>query len=141
MRSLGERRRRRAQQESPQGRWIRISVQTREVLEHAVLPQQLGRLDALQPEDHRIQHREQRFADAVAVVALLDADCLSEGTLETNPTQESIDEVHPAVVSQRVGAEIENQISGSLGHCVQPYPWGRVRRNGQALSVFRIQAA
>lgn len=103
---LGERRRRHAQQESPQRGWIRIGVQPREILEHPVLSQQLGRLDAFQPEDHRIEQREQCLAETVAVVALPHTDGLSEGTLEAKPTQESMDEVGPAVVSQRVGAKV-----------------------------------
>lgn len=137
---LGEHRRRDAQQESPQCGRIRRGAQTREVLEYAVLPEQLGRLDAFQFEDHRIEHGEPRFADAVAVVALLHPDGLSKGTLETNPTEKPLDEVRPAVVGQRVGAEVEKQISGSLDHCVQPYPRGRVRRNPRTSRLAGMRA-
>ena len=138
---LGECRRCHAQQESPQRGGIRIGVQPREVLEHAVLPQQLGRLDPFQPEDHRVEQGEQRLADAVAVVALLQPDHLPEGSLETDPAEEPMDEVGSAVVSERADPELECQISRAFGHCVQPYPRGSIRRNQQGAILSRTHAA
>ena len=138
---LGERRRCHAEQEAPQRGGIRVGAQPGQILEHAVLTQQLGGLDAFQAQDHRVEQRQQRLAEAVAVVALLHADRLAKGSLQSNPAQESMDEVRAAVVRQRVGAEVDDQRSWSLGHCVQPYPRGSFRRNRGLASFSRIQAA
>ncbi len=59
-----------AQQKPPECRRIGITRQTGEVLKHAILAQQLGCLDPFQPEDHRVEQREQHLAHAVAIVPL-----------------------------------------------------------------------
>ncbi len=110
-----------AQQESPQRGRVRIGVQSREVLEHAVLPQQLGRLDALQPEDHRIEQCQQHLADAVAIVPLRHAKLASDLVLEADARQEPMQQIHPAIMRQRRRAKLDRQLSRSPGHGSEGY--------------------
>ncbi|HRC42758.1 MAG TPA: hypothetical protein PLT27_01795 [Nitrospira sp.] len=77
-----------AQQKSPQRRRIRVRVQPREVLEHPVLSQQLGCLNAFQAEDHRIEQSQQHLSDAVAMVPLSHSELSGNRVLEANSRQE-----------------------------------------------------
>ena len=65
---LGQRCRADAEQEASQGRRVGVTRQPREVLEHAVLPQKLRRLDSFEPEDHRVEQRQQHLPDAVGSI-------------------------------------------------------------------------
>ena len=75
-----------AQQEPPQARSIWIAWQSGQILEHAILAQQLSRLDPLQTEHHRIQKSEKHLAHTVAIVALGELDILTERPFEADPS-------------------------------------------------------
>lgn len=121
---LGQCRRCHPQQESPQRRRIWIGVEPREVLEHAVLSQQLSRLDPFQSQDHRIEQREQHLADAVAVVSLHHADIHGQRVLEPNPREEPMEQIDTTIMGQCLGPKRDRKIPWSLGHRSEPYPWG-----------------
>ena len=123
---LGQRRRRPPQQESPQGRRSRIGVEPREVLEHAVLSQPLRRLDPFQPQDHRIEQRQQPLADAVAVVALHHADIHGHRVLEPDPREEPMEQIDTTGMGQCLGLKRDRKIPRSLRHRSEPYPWGSI---------------
>ena len=106
---LGERRWRHAQQESPQRGRIRIGVESREVLEHAVLSQQLGRLDPFQSEDHWIEQREQHLADAVAMVALHQANLHGHRVLEPDPREEPMQKIDTTIVGAGSRPQMQSQ--------------------------------
>ena len=121
---LGQRRRRHPQQEAPQGRRIRIGVEPREVLEHAVLSQQLRCLDPFQSQDHRIEQREQHFADAVVGVSLHHAYIHGHRILEPDPRKEPMEQIDTTVMGQCLGPKRDRKIPRSLRHRSEPYPRG-----------------
>jgi hypothetical protein len=135
---LGERRWRHAQQESPQRGRIRIGVESREVLEHAVLSQQLGRLDPFQSEDHWIEQREQHLADAVAMVALHQANLHGHRVLEPDPREEPMQKIDTTIVGQGLGPKCNRKISWPLRHCSECYPWGSIHcnRHNHSLTIL-----
>ena len=126
---LGQRRWRHAQQESPQRGRIWIGVQPREVLEHAVLPQQLSRLDPFESQDHRVQQGEQHLAPAVAVVPLDQADIRGHRVLEPDPREKPMQKIDTTVVGQALGPERDSKIPWSFWHHSEPYPRGSIHCN------------
>ena len=99
-RSFGEGGRSHAQQEPPERRGLGITRQPGEVLKDAVLSQQLRGLDPFEPEDHRVEQRQQHLADAVAVVALDQACLIGQALLEAQTTEETVQQIDSTVMSQ-----------------------------------------
>jgi len=124
-----ERRWRDAQQEPPQRGRIRVGLQPREVLIHAILAQQVGGLDAFESEDHGVEHGQHHLADAVAVVPLHHLDVVGHRVLESDARQKSMNEVDPTVMGQRLGAKRHAEISRSSGHRTESYLLGSVQSN------------
>jgi hypothetical protein len=98
---LGQRCRGDAEQEASQGRRVGVTRQPREVLEHAVLPQELRRLDSFEPEDHRVEQRQEHLPHAVAVVALADVYLSGQASPQVQAAEEAMQQVYAAVVGQR----------------------------------------
>lgn len=63
-------------------------MQPREVLEHPVLSQLMGCLDAFEAEDHRIEQSQQHVANAVVFVPLKHSELSGYHILEVNSQQE-----------------------------------------------------
>jgi hypothetical protein len=118
---LGKRRRHYTEQESPQRGRIRIGLQSCEVLEYAILSQQLSGLDALQPEDHRIQQCQQHLADAVAIVPLGHAELPGDQVFEANSRQEPMQQIDTAVMRQRGRTELDREFARASGHGSESY--------------------
>jgi hypothetical protein len=127
---FGEGRRRHPQQEAPERRGLGVTRQTGKVLKDAVLSQQLRGLDPFEPQDHRIQQRQEHLADSVAVIPLRDAHLCRDRLLEPDSRQEPVKKVDAAVVRQARRSERDRQLSWSPGHRNEPYPKGSVRCNG-----------
>jgi len=127
---LGQGRRGHAQQEATQGAGIRVARQPGQVLEHAVLPQQLRGLDPFEPEDHRVEQREEHLPDAVAMIALDHPHLQGHRMLEADSRQKSMEEVDSAVVRQAPGTEGHGNSPWSPRHHTEPYPWGSFRCKG-----------
>jgi hypothetical protein len=68
-------------------------------------------LDAFQTENHRIEHSEEGLTKAVPIVSLRHTDLPCERMLETDAGQEPMDEVHAAVMGQRLGVKVHAQPS------------------------------
>ena len=88
------------QQKTSQCRCVGIAWQAGEILKDTILAQQLRGFDPFQSENHRIEQSQQHFADAVAVVALNKARLLSEAFLESQATEEAVEQIHSTIVSQ-----------------------------------------
>ena len=97
---LRERGRGHAQQKPPERRGIGIARQAGEVLKYAILPQQLGAFDPFEPEDHRVQKREQHLAHAVTVVPPDETRLLGQQLLEPDATEEAMEQVGTPIVGQ-----------------------------------------
>jgi hypothetical protein len=110
---LWERRRRRSQEEPPQGRRIGIAPQAGEVLEDPILAKQLRCLEAFQPKEHRVEKRQQHLADAVAPIPLKHCPVAGNGILESDPRQEAVQEVDAPVVGQRLRLKRNGESSRS----------------------------
>jgi hypothetical protein len=117
------------QQKSPQRGGIGIGSQPSQELKHAILLQELRRLDPLQTEHHRIQQGQEHFPNGVAMVPLVKADFLRDSVLEPDAREEAVQQVHSTVVREACSTELYAEFARSFGHCAQSYPWGRVRRN------------
>ena len=107
---FGEGCRSHAPQEAPERRGLGVTRQSGEVLEDAVLSQQLRGLDPFESQDHRIQQRQQHLADGVSVVPLHPADLAGDGIAETDPRDEAVHEIDAAVVRQRRRAELDREL-------------------------------
>ena len=77
------------QQKSPQRGGIGIGAQPSQELKHAILLQELRRLDPLQTEHHRIQQGQEHFPNGVAMVPLVKADFLRDSVLEPDAREEA----------------------------------------------------
>ena len=104
-----------AQQKAPECGRVGITRQAGKVLKHTILAQQLCCLDPFQPEDHRIEQREQHFADAVAVVALGQAQLAGHGIFEPDLGQEAVEKIRAAVMGQAPFAKRNDEFPGSSG--------------------------
>jgi hypothetical protein len=113
--------RRCTQQEPPQRGGIRVRRQAGEILEDAVLSEQLSGLESLQPQDHRIDRGQQHLADAVAVVPLLHTNRLRDCVLEADPREKPRHQIDATVVRQVLRAEIDRKLSRASGHHSKPY--------------------
>jgi hypothetical protein len=112
---------RHAEQEAPERGGIRVAWEAGEVLEHAVLAEQLRRLDPLEPEDDRVQQGHEHLAHTVPIVALRNPEICRNRPLEPDASQEPMYQVDAAVVRQILGAEVHAQLSGAFGHPDEPY--------------------
>lgn len=97
--------RRDAEQEATDRRGLGVAREPGEVLEHAVLPEQLRRFDPFESKDDRVQQGEQHLAHAVAVVALHDPEVGRHCALEPNTRQLAMQQVHAPVVHQVLGTK------------------------------------
>lgn len=105
-------------------------VQPREILERAVLPQQLSRLDPFESQDHGVQQGEQHLAPAVAVVPLDQADIRGHRVLEPDPREKPMQKVDTTVVGQALGPERDRTIPWPFWwYHSEPYPRGSIHCN------------
>jgi hypothetical protein len=133
---LGRDRWRGPQQKATERGRVGVARQPGQILKDAVLPQQLGGLDALQSEDHRVQQGEQHLADGVAVVPLDPAHLAGHGIAKANPRHEARHEVDAAIVRPGPRTESDREVSRSPWHGSQSYRNGSVRsRAPQTLSA------
>jgi hypothetical protein len=134
-----ERGRSRSQEEPPQRRRIGITRQAGEVLEDTILAEQLRRLDTLQPEEHRTAQREEHLADTVAVIALNESDLSGDSILESDPGQETVQEINAPVVGQRPCAKRDSEWSGSSRHLSESYFFRLFSRKCQRASSWKSE--
>jgi hypothetical protein len=92
---------------------VGITRQSSEILKDAVLAKQLGRLDAVQPEQHKIEQRQKHLPDTVAIVALRQPDVSCNRILESNSGEESMQQVHPAIVGEAQCTEFYSELPRS----------------------------
>ena len=113
-----------AQQKASQRCGIRIVRQTAQVLKDTIGLQQVRRLDPFQTKNDRIDDRQQQFANAVAVVPLYQPNIHRYRSLETNPSQEAMEQIDATVMRQAVAPENYCEFSGSFCHHNQSYLLG-----------------
>jgi hypothetical protein len=92
--------RRHPQQEPSERGGLGITRQAGQVLEDAILAEQLRGLDSFEAEDHRVEQSQEHLPDAVAVVALNEPRRLGQQLLEPQPTEEAMHQIRPAIVGQ-----------------------------------------
>jgi len=112
---------RHAKQEPPERGRIGIARQAGEVLKHAILPQQVGRFDPFESEDHRVEQGQQHLADAVAVVPLDQAHLAGHRILEPNSRQEPMEQIRTTIVGEVPFAKRNRKPSGASGHHGESY--------------------
>jgi len=110
-----------AQQKPAQACCLRIVRQSRQILEDAILSQQLCRLESFEAEDHRIEERQQHLADAVAIVALREMKLVCDGALESDLGEKAMQQIDAAVVRQVLRTEFDCKFSGSPGSQDESY--------------------
>ena len=114
------------EQEAPQRRGLRRRAQAGELLDDALVGQEVRGLQALQAEDHRVEERQDHLAYAVAIVALDQAHLGREHLLESEAGEEPMQQVDAAEVCQAVATELQPDIPKPTGHDNQPYFPSRV---------------
>src|SRR5438876_1879425 len=133
--------RRCAQQKPTQACCLRIARQSSQILEDAVLSQQLCRLEPFEAEEHRVEDRQQHLADAVAVVALLEADLLRDRVFEPDARQKAVQQVDASVVRQILRTKLDGKLARSAGHYTKPYFSSSFRCNAQKSSQSRFSGS
>ena len=104
-----------------QRRGIRIGGQPRELLEDAIAGQQVCAFQPLEPEEHRIEQRQQHLSDAVARIALWEAHTGRQGFPQAETGEEPVQKIHATEVRKAARTEAETHVAGSFGHDAQPY--------------------
>ena len=110
-----------AQQEPPQRCSVWITRQPSEVLEHAILSQQLSRFDAFKPEDHRIHKSQKHLSCSISIVALHQLDLSRHRTLEADARKKPMQEIHSAVGREVRRSKPNRQLSGTTWHLNESY--------------------
>src|SRR5229473_2740285 len=121
---LRKRNRGNTQQEAPQRRSVGITWQSSEVLKDAVLAEQLGRVDTVEPEQHGIEQRQKHLPNTVAIVTLRQPDLSRNGILESNSGKESMQQVHPAIMGETRCTEFYGELPRPTWHNSQSYLLG-----------------
>lgn len=80
-------------QKAPQAGCIGVTGQSREILKDAVLAQELGGFNSVEPQQNGIEQRQQHLADAVAVVALNESEVRGQRVLEADSCQEAVQDI------------------------------------------------
>ena len=107
--------RRCTQQKPSEACCIRITRESCQVLKNAILSKQSRRLQTFDSQNHRIQNRQQRLANAVSIVPLFDLQLVCSFDPEANLGEEAMQQVHAAVVRQVFRTKLEHEFSGSSG--------------------------
>jgi hypothetical protein len=89
---------------------IGICGQAGKHLEHAILTQQFGRVEASQAEDDRIEERQQHLGDGVRVVALTKPHSIVEVLPQLQSLKEQMEEKNAAVLSQVRASIVDTHI-------------------------------
>ncbi len=118
---LRKRRRGNTQQEPQQRRSVGITWQSSEVLKDSVLAEQLGCLDAVEPEEHGIEQRQKYLTNTIAMVALSESNIRGERVLVPALCQEAMQHIDAAVMRQRTGTKRNCKPTCTFGHPREPY--------------------
>ena len=118
--------RRLSDQEATQGGRIGIRGQSRQILEHAVVLEQMRGFDPLDAQHHGIEQGEQLFGDAVASGAADQTQFAQDASLEIQATQKAVQQVHACKPCEVWGAKRNAQIFGSRTHRPATYLLGRL---------------
>src|SRR5260370_6475012 len=125
-------------QEKPsQGRGIRVVRQAAQVLKDTIGLHQVRDLDPFQTEDHRINDRQQQFADAVAIVPLGQPNLHCDRFLEPNSSQEAVQQIDATIMCQAAVPESYREFSLSFWHYNQSYLSGSFHCNPKNSTLTR----
>jgi len=102
-----------ALEEPAQRRGIGISGQTGERLEDPISAQQLGRIETPEPQDDRIQQRQQHLRNAVGIVALGKAHAVAEVLTQSKASEEVMEQEHATKPCQVISREQDAHASGA----------------------------
>jgi len=105
-----------ALQKSPQGGGVGIGGKAGQILEDTVLLQEEVGLDPSQSEEDRIENRQDRIADGIPMVALVEANGASQGTAKFHFLEKLLQKVQPTEVGQHVVFEGDFDISMAFSH-------------------------
>lgn len=97
------------QQEATERGRLGIAGQPSQVLKDAVLPQQLGGLDAFESEDHGIEHGQKQLANAVTIVALHKTDVLRKGMFEADAGEKPMEKIDATIVGECLRTKCNTQ--------------------------------
>lgn len=102
-----------ASEEPSQRSGIGIGRQPRECLEDPIVAEQLGRLDAFQPEDDRVQQGEQHLGDAVRVVSLREPHLGVEALTHMQVVEEAVEEKNTTIPRQVIAGKGDANVPGA----------------------------
>jgi hypothetical protein len=104
------------QKKPPQRCSVWITWQPAEVLEHAILSQQLSRFYAFEPEDHRIQKSQKHLPCSISIVPLYQLDLFRYRTFESDVGKKPMQEIHSAVRREVRRTKPNCQLPGTTRH-------------------------
>ena len=117
-----------SQEKPAQGRGIGISGQPRQVLEHAIAGEEVGRFDPAESKDDRADQRQQGHANGVAVAALREPDLLLDELPEFELLEEDLEQEQPTKVGERLPSERTLEVARTAsGHDSLAYLLGTLR--------------
>ena len=125
----GQSLRREAQKKASHGRGIGIVREPAQVLKDSVGLQQMRSLDPFETEDHRIDDRQQQFADAVAVVSLDQTNIHGNRFLEPNSSQETMEQIDASVMREASVSERDREFAWPFWHYNESYLSGSFHCN------------
>jgi len=108
-------------EEPPQGGLIGEAGQPRNLLEGAIVLQDLGRVDAVEPDDDGVDERQQQLGRLVVAGARGRAETALQQPLEAELLAERVDQGHPGEVRQPGLLERDRQISEAFRHWTKSY--------------------
>src|SRR6266545_2517805 len=131
-----QRLRRHAQEKTSQGGGVGIMRQPAQILKHTVGLQQMRGLDPFETENYRIDDRQQQLADAVAVVPLGQTNLHCHRVLETDPRQETMQQIDAPVMREVFVPKVDGEFSWSFRHRSEPYLIGSFHCNPENLALL-----
>ncbi len=124
-RQLANRLRTQPFQEPPQSCLIRETTQPQNLQKEAVVLQNFGLVDALQPHNDGIQQSQDQFGRMVNLILLGKTNMLLQKLFELKLLAKTVNQKHPTVMRQMVASEENFDFSSTFWHNTQTVHLGR----------------
>jgi len=106
-------------QEPPQSRLIRETAQSQNLQEEAVVLQDFGLVDALQPHNDGIQQSQDQFGRMVNLILLRKTNMLLQKLFEPKLLAKTVNQEHSTIMRQVAASEENFDFSGTFWHNTQ----------------------
>src|SRR5206468_2540737 len=117
---------------------VGIGRQAGERLKHAIVLQQLRCLDPLEPQDDRIQQRQQHLGAAVGVVALWEPDLVGQSLPQPQSLEEEVKEKGPSKPRQVVAGKGDTESSEPSAMAQHPLQNTRISCRRDNYTVVKL---